>query len=113
MRLRQYSTVEEYKGKFGSITNRLRGVSEDNKLGYFLSGLKDDTQIPVKMFNPGSLVEVFSLAKMQEENISAARRNYRNFNPNPTAFNAQKGGGNVAGQSSGNFSRGRQCYWAE
>ncbi|XP_062173552.1 uncharacterized protein LOC133879017 [Alnus glutinosa] len=106
MRLRQYSTVEDYKGKFKSITNRLRGVSEENKLSCFLSGLKDDIRIPVKMFNPGSLLEAFSLAKMQEEHISTARRNYRNFSPNPNAFNAQKGGGNVAGQNSGTFQGG-------
>jgi hypothetical protein len=41
MSLKQYSTVEDYKGKFEAISNKLRGISDYKKLSCFLSGLKD------------------------------------------------------------------------
>jgi hypothetical protein len=90
MRLRQYSTMEDYKGKFESISNRLKGISDFNRLSCFLSGLKDEIRIPVKMFNPSTLLEAFSLAKMQEENVLANRRNFRNANPNYSGSNSQR-----------------------
>jgi hypothetical protein len=90
MRLRQYSTVEDYKGKFESISNRLKGISDFNRLSCFLSGIKDEIRIPMKMFNPSTLLEAFSLAKMQEENVLANRRNFRNANPNYSGSNSQR-----------------------
>lgn len=39
IKLRQTSTVEEYKGQFKALSNRLKGLDEGYKLSYFLSGL--------------------------------------------------------------------------
>jgi hypothetical protein len=64
MRLRQSSSVTEYTSQFEALSNRLRGVSVKNRLSCFLSGLKDDIGLPVRMLNPISLVTAFSLAKL-------------------------------------------------
>lgn len=38
-RLRQSRFVDEYKARFESFSNRLRGLTDEYKLSYFLSGL--------------------------------------------------------------------------
>ena len=43
-RLKQLSSVEEYKGRFEALSNRVRGIDDHNKLSCFLSGLKDEIQ---------------------------------------------------------------------
>lgn len=40
-RLKQLITILAYKAQFERISNRLRSLSKKNKLGCFLSGLKD------------------------------------------------------------------------
>jgi hypothetical protein len=41
-RLKQVSSVNEYKEKFEALSTRVRGCDNHNKLSYFLSGLKDE-----------------------------------------------------------------------
>jgi hypothetical protein len=43
-------------------------------LSCFLGGLKDEIRLPVRMFNPKTLVDAYSLARMQEECILTTRR---------------------------------------
>jgi hypothetical protein len=74
MRLRQSSSVADYTAQFEALSNSLRGVSERNRLSCFLSGLKDDIRLPVRMLNPASLVAAFGLAKLQEEYIQSFKR---------------------------------------
>lgn len=64
---RQSSTVSAYKGEFEALSNRIKGLSPKHKLSCFLSGLKDEIRLPVKMLNPPSLNAAFGLAKIQEE----------------------------------------------
>lgn len=92
MRLRQSSSVAEYTSQFEALSNRLRGISEKNRLSYFLSGLRDDIRLPVRMLNPANLVAAFGLAKLQEEYIMSSRRPLRS--------------------SSSSFSFGRQQSWS-
>jgi hypothetical protein len=47
------------------LSNRLRGLTKPYKLSYFLSGLKDDIRLPVRMLAPTSLGQAFGLAKIQ------------------------------------------------
>jgi len=77
MRLRHSSTVAEYTAQFESRSNRLRGIFERNRLSCFLTGLKDDLRLPVRMLNPSNLAAAFGLAKMQEEYILSSRRPIR------------------------------------
>lgn len=63
-RLRQSGTVKEYKARFESLSNRLRGLSEPYKLNCFLSGLRDDIRLPVRIFSPPTLIATYNLAKI-------------------------------------------------
>ncbi|XP_062167070.1 uncharacterized protein LOC133873370 [Alnus glutinosa] len=77
MRLRQVSSVSDYTSQFEALSNRLRGISESNRLSCFLSGLKDDIRLPVRMLHPPNLVAAFGLAKLQEEYLLTSRRPLR------------------------------------
>ena len=48
-RLRQTTSVVVYKGQFEALSNRIRGLSDSHKLSCFLSGLKDEVRLPVKV----------------------------------------------------------------
>lgn len=64
MKLRQSSTVGDYTAQFEALSNRLRGLSEANRLSCFLSGLKDEIRLPLRMLKPQNLVAAFGLAKL-------------------------------------------------
>ena len=66
-RSKQTSSVLAYKGQFKAISNRVQSLSESHKLSCFLSGLKDEVRLLVRMLGPKTLNEAFGLAKMQEE----------------------------------------------
>ena len=66
-RLRQTTNVVVYKGQYETLSNRIKGLSDSHKLSCFLSGLKDEVRLPVKMLNPKNLNGAFGLAKIQEE----------------------------------------------
>lgn len=63
-RLRQNDSVKAYKGQFETLSNRLGSLSENYKLSCFLSGLKDEIKLPVRMFNPPNLITAYGLAKI-------------------------------------------------
>lgn len=66
------------------MSNRLRGITEENMLNWFLSGLKDEISLPLRMLNPTTLNDAFGVAKIQEEYVMSTKRSFRNgFNPNP------------------------------
>jgi hypothetical protein len=77
MRLRQVSTVTDYTTQFEALSNRLRGISKNNRLSYFLSRLQDDICLLVRMLHPPNLVAAFGLAKLQEEYLLTSRRQLR------------------------------------
>lgn len=64
MKLHQSSSVAEYTTPFKSLSNRLQDLSDKYKLGCFLSGLKDEICLPLRMITPHSLVVAFGLAKL-------------------------------------------------
>ena len=61
------SIVVSYKGNFKILSNKIVGLSESHKLSCFLSGLKDEIRLTIRMLVPKSLNEAFGLAKIQEE----------------------------------------------
>lgn len=63
-----------YKGQFKALSNRIRGLFDSHKLSCFLSGLKDEVRLPLKMLNPKNLNEAFGLAKIQEEYLMSSRK---------------------------------------
>ncbi|XP_023920704.1 uncharacterized protein LOC112032172 [Quercus suber] len=66
-RLRQTASVSQFKTQFELLSNRIKGLSATHKLSCFLSGLRDEIRLPVRMLSPKSLNEAFGLAKIQEE----------------------------------------------
>jgi len=56
--------VISYKGNFEILSNKVIGLSESHKLSCFLSGLKDEIRLPVRILMPKSLNEAFGLAKI-------------------------------------------------
>jgi hypothetical protein len=87
VKLRQTTTVTEYTTQFEALSNRLRGISDKNRLSCFLSGLKDEICLPLRMLNPVTLAAAFGLAKLQEEYILSTRRSSR---PTTTSYNFSK-----------------------
>ncbi|KAF5468849.1 hypothetical protein F2P56_012962 [Juglans regia] len=80
MRLKQTTLVSLYTSQFETLSNRLIGLSEKHRMSCFISGLKDEIRIPVKMFNPLNLGAAFSLAKLQEEHVLSSRKSWRSNN---------------------------------
>nr|CAD1838558.1 unnamed protein product [Ananas comosus var. bracteatus] len=63
--LRQIGSVLEYQDKFDALLNRVE-LSEEYAVNCFISGLKDEIQVPIRMFQPRTLQRALSLAKLQE-----------------------------------------------
>ncbi|XP_042950090.1 uncharacterized protein LOC122282205 [Carya illinoinensis] len=85
-KLRQSGFVVDYQSKFETLTNRLRGLSEAYKLSCFVSGLRDDIRLTVKMFNPTNLISAFGLARIQEEKANLSKKYPRpslTYSPTP------------------------------
>ncbi|KAF5446347.1 hypothetical protein F2P56_031982 [Juglans regia] len=82
-RLKQVTTVAAYKASFESLSNRVRGLPDHHKLSCFLSSLKDEIRLPLRMFNPHNLTAAFGLARIQEEYLISAKK--------PMKFLGEKG----------------------
>ncbi|KAF2289731.1 hypothetical protein GH714_038384 [Hevea brasiliensis] len=68
--LKQTHGLQEYLDTFDALYPKAR-VREDQALSFFLSGLIDELQMPVRMFKPQTLAETYALAKLQEITIAA------------------------------------------
>jgi hypothetical protein len=79
MQLRQTSKVAEYTTQFEALSNFLCGLSDRNRLSCFLSGLKDEVCIPLRMLSPHTLVATFGLAKLQEEYLTCTHHPVRQY----------------------------------
>ncbi|KAF5472135.1 hypothetical protein F2P56_008875 [Juglans regia] len=88
-RLKQVSTVNDYKSEFEILSNRIRGLSEKNKLSCFLSGLRDKIRLPVRMLNHLSLNDAFGLAKIQEQYVVSIRKPWRNSLTDSSKFSPE------------------------
>lgn len=84
-RLRQVGSVSTYKAQFEALSNRIKELFEKHKLSCFLSGLRDEIRLPIRMLNPQNLSSAFGLAKIQEGTFLPARRvldhGLRSLNP--------------------------------
>jgi hypothetical protein len=74
VKLKQTGSVEEYKSQFEYLANRVSGLLDHLKISCFLGGLSDDIRLPVRMFNPKTMTDAYSLAKIQEELILNSRK---------------------------------------
>ena len=78
-KLRHTTTMFTYKSPFEMISNRIRNLPKSHKLSCFLSGLKDEVRLAVRMQNPRTLSAAFGLAKIQEEYLSTCKKMYKPF----------------------------------
>ncbi|KAI4305619.1 hypothetical protein L6164_028975 [Bauhinia variegata] len=65
-KLTQTSTVMNYQSQFESLANRITGLPPSSYLSCFISGLKPHIRREVLAFQPNSLSQAISLAKLQE-----------------------------------------------
>jgi hypothetical protein len=66
-KLKQVGSLEDYKNQFDTLALKVQGLPVVHKLSCFLGGLRDEIRILVQMLNPRSLVDAYSLTRMQEE----------------------------------------------
>jgi len=76
-KLKQEGTLEDYKDQFDTLALKVHGLPDGHKLSCFLGGLRDDIRVRVRMFNPKSLIDAYSLARLQDECLVTGRRNVR------------------------------------
>ena len=63
-KLKQTTTLAIYKSQFEMLRNRVKNLRESHKLSCFLSGLRDEIRLAVRMQNPRTLSAAFSLGKI-------------------------------------------------
>ena len=86
--LTQTGSLQEYMEEFDVLFNKVT-LTEEYFLSCFLSGLKEEIKIPVKMIGPSSLQQAYALARMQESYLMATR-NYRTYSNKPPLLPAPK-----------------------
>lgn len=69
-RLKQTSIVAAYKAQFESLSKML---------SCFLSGLKDEIRLPIRMLNLINLSAAFGLTMIQEEYVLSSRKTLRTW----------------------------------
>jgi hypothetical protein len=84
-KLKQITSVDDYKKRFEALSNRVRGVDDHNRVNCLLGGLKDEIRLPLRMFKPQTLLTTYELAKVQEEHVVTGKR-YRNVSGNFTTI---------------------------
>ena len=84
MQLWQKGSITKYHEEFDAIVSRV-DLSSSHQLSCFLGGMKQDMQMMVRMFQPTTIIKVFSLAKMYES-ASTQSSPHKSFSK-PLKFN--------------------------
>ncbi|GKV50520.1 hypothetical protein SLEP1_g57222 [Rubroshorea leprosula] len=71
--LKQTGTVEEFQEQFDTLFPRT-GINEKQAVSFFLSGLRREIEISVRMFKPQTLYDAYALARLQESSIQEAQK---------------------------------------
>lgn len=66
-RLKQISTVSVYQEEFEKLSHCVEDLSEKFLIGCFVTGLKDDIKLNVKIKQPRSLADAIGVARLVEE----------------------------------------------
>ncbi|WVZ21137.1 hypothetical protein V8G54_008459 [Vigna mungo] len=65
--IRQERTAEEFVRKFEILTGQTRGIPEDQVLGYFLDGLREEVKGQVRIQIPAKLMDAMRIARDVED----------------------------------------------
>lgn len=57
--IRQVRTLQVYLNAFDKLHPKAK-ITEEQSLSFFISGLSDELQMPIRMFKPKSLAEAYS-----------------------------------------------------
>lgn len=66
-KLKQEGSLEDYKTKFDTLALKVQRLPEEHKLSCFMGRLKHKIRLPVRMFNLKSLLDAYSLVRIEEE----------------------------------------------
>ncbi|KAF8380856.1 hypothetical protein HHK36_028351 [Tetracentron sinense] len=66
-KLHHMTSVEDYQTQFEILANSTEGPPEGFMISCFLSGVKDNIRLSVKMFKPSTLSATFGLARIPED----------------------------------------------
>ena len=77
IKLKHVNYIEEYKGLFESFSNRIRNLSSMHKLSCFMSGLKGEVRLAIKIQWPKTLGEAYTMAKIQDKYLANVKRSTR------------------------------------
>ncbi|KAK8947110.1 hypothetical protein KSP39_PZI006748 [Platanthera zijinensis] len=112
--LRQRTTVQNYLDEFELLLHRV-SVSEDNAISLCLGGLREDIQYGVRMFRPKSLQETFSLARLQEQQLSYRNRKSTSYREEHSSYEEYKGHNpKTSGKPTGSaYARPSHTEWGE
>ena len=93
-KLKQTGPLQEYVKAFEMLLDRAQ-LGEEQALSCFLAGLKHEMEMMVRMFNPKTLQEAYSLAKLQEAarqgpfcGSSGGSKGFYNKNPGGIMMNS-------------------------
>ncbi|GKA80244.1 reverse transcriptase [Tanacetum coccineum] len=93
--LKQVGSVQAYQDSFEVLLNKV-DEPEAYVISLFIGGLKDEIGLAVRMFRPTKLIDVYSLAKMQEATLAIPKSRYTTLlNANKaanTSFVSKSGG---------------------
>ncbi|XP_042952144.1 uncharacterized protein K02A2.6-like [Carya illinoinensis] len=103
-RLEQSNSIAAYTTQFEALANRLRGLSDEHKLCCFISGLKDEIRLPIKMFNPVNMNAAYGLARLQEEYLLSVKKSIKQT--------GEKSSETFGGFSRGSYSGNSNTKWS-
>ncbi|KOM56053.1 hypothetical protein LR48_Vigan10g194500 [Vigna angularis] len=70
--------MEEFVRDFEVLMGQTRGIPDEQVLGYFLAGLRDDVKVQVRIQNPSELMEAMRIARDVEGAIMQEQGGYGN-----------------------------------
>ena len=79
----QTGSLQDYLEEFDVLSHKVT-LTEEYSLSCFLSGLRDEIKIPLRMFGPRSLQQAYALARLQESYLTATRSNRNYYNKPPS-----------------------------
>ena len=72
-KLHQTIIVKEYQNQFEKLANHIEGLDDAFFTSCFISGLKEEIRLEVKMFNPKTMMDAIALAKLAKDKANAHR----------------------------------------
>ncbi|RVW58447.1 Transposon Ty3-I Gag-Pol polyprotein [Vitis vinifera] len=83
--LGQTGSLQSYMDEFDELYPRA-DIKESHALSFFLSGLIDELQMPVRMFKPQTLADAYSLARLQEIAVAALQNKPKPVSKGPSLY---------------------------